>query len=254
MDRYLSVRKSTTARPESHHRLHRLIQCYRLSAPKPSSSAITKHLLNTLADESNPITHSNIYERSGKPLRPCSEIVSSRRLDTVVSATTGHQRGERRTPHRVSAKAYSEDRSRKLSLQRENETPRGVLTNVRAYIDGYLSGTTDIEMRTVIAQAGGTTLYVSSCGSVSRPKSDRSSCFRLAPGGATHIVTSRQLSGSKTHRMLSTQSRNPVYVVKPEWVTDSITARRRLKEYHYAPIKSFGTRNIVDVLKSGGSM
>lgn len=33
--------------------------------PKPSSSALTKHLLNTLKDESNPITHSNIYQRSG---------------------------------------------------------------------------------------------------------------------------------------------------------------------------------------------
>jgi len=32
---------------------------------KPSAEAITKHLLNTLGDESNPITHSNIYERSG---------------------------------------------------------------------------------------------------------------------------------------------------------------------------------------------
>lgn len=32
---------------------------------KPSAGEITRHLLNTLADESNPITHSNIYERSG---------------------------------------------------------------------------------------------------------------------------------------------------------------------------------------------
>jgi hypothetical protein len=48
---------------------------YRLLAPlkkdgtyKPSAREITKHLLNTLADESNPITHSNIYERSGAPI------------------------------------------------------------------------------------------------------------------------------------------------------------------------------------------
>lgn len=85
---------------------------------------------------------------------------ASSHLDTVVSATTGHQRGEGRTPHGASAKAYFEDRSRKLSLQRRDEPSRGVLSNVRVYIDGYLSGTTDIEMRRVIAQAGGTTLYV----------------------------------------------------------------------------------------------
>lgn len=82
------------------------------------------------------------------------------RLETIVSATTGHQRGEGRAPHGVSAKAYLEDRSRKLSLQRRDEPPIGVLSNVRVYIDGYLSGTTDIEMRRIIAQAGGATLYV----------------------------------------------------------------------------------------------
>jgi hypothetical protein len=32
---------------------------------KPSSSALTKHLLNTLSHESNPITHSDIGKRSG---------------------------------------------------------------------------------------------------------------------------------------------------------------------------------------------
>jgi len=32
---------------------------------KSSSATITKHLLNTLTAESNPITHSDIYERSG---------------------------------------------------------------------------------------------------------------------------------------------------------------------------------------------
>lgn len=85
---------------------------------------------------------------------------ASLHLDTVVSATTGHQRGAGRTPHGTSAKAYFEDRSRKLSLQRRNETPEGVLSKVRIYIDGYLSGTTDIEMKRIIAQGSGTTLYV----------------------------------------------------------------------------------------------
>lgn len=35
------------------------------SGGKPSAAALTKHLLNTLSEESNPITHSDIYERSG---------------------------------------------------------------------------------------------------------------------------------------------------------------------------------------------
>lgn len=149
MDRYVAVRKPgpypLRTKPSKH--------------PLSSSSAITKHLLSTLSDESNPITHSNIYDRSGRSRFP----VQTRRLiasDTVVSATTGHQRGERRTPHGVSAKAYFEERSRKLSRQRENATPKSVLNNVRVYIDGYVSGTTEIEMKRIITQAGGTTLYV----------------------------------------------------------------------------------------------
>lgn len=32
---------------------------------KPSTSALTKRLLSTLSDESNPITHSDIYTRTG---------------------------------------------------------------------------------------------------------------------------------------------------------------------------------------------
>ncbi|KAG9317444.1 hypothetical protein JVU11DRAFT_1644 [Chiua virens] len=236
MDRYLSVRKPTTvhsalaASPyplrtkldEDKQRWSKyllflvhfsILHAGRLSAPlvagerKPSSSKITKHLLSTLSDSSNPITHSNIYERS----------------DTIVSATTGHQRGEGRTPHGVSAKVYFGDRSSKLSLQRREKSLQGVLNNVRVYIDGYLSGTTDIEMKRIIAGAGGTTL--------------------LAPNGATHIVTSRQLSGSKTNRILTTKSRELAHIVKPEWVTDSIVAGRRLQESHYALIKSCSTRN-----------
>ncbi|KIJ20288.1 hypothetical protein PAXINDRAFT_68307, partial [Paxillus involutus ATCC 200175] len=183
---------------------------------KPSSSAITKHLLKTLSDESNPITHSNIYERS----------------DTVVSAATGHQRGER-TPAGNNRDTYFEDRSRKLALQRKEEPTLSVLSNVRVYIGGYLSGTTDIEMKRIVALAGGTTLSV--------------------PSAATHILTSQQLSGSKTHKILTTKSRNSVHVVTPEWVTDSIKAGKRLQESRYAVIKPSTTRNLVDMLKAGGS-
>ncbi|KAI9574689.1 hypothetical protein HD554DRAFT_2201659 [Boletus coccyginus] len=229
MDRYLCVRKPTavdkkialgpprTKLDEDRQRWSKYSFLSNSCNFKPSSTTITKHLLNTLSDGSNPITQSNIYERS----------------DTVVSATTGHQRGEGRTPYGVSAKAYFEHRSKKLTLQRRDESPGGVLSNVRVHIDGYLSGTTDIEMRRIIAQAGGTTV--------------------LVPSGATHIVTSRQLNGSKTHRILTKRSRNPAHVVRPEWVTDSIAAGRRLQESHYTLIGSSSTRHLVDMLKSGGS-
>ncbi|KAF8842685.1 hypothetical protein BDN67DRAFT_925686 [Paxillus ammoniavirescens] len=241
MDKYLAVRKpiastsrveevkSKPPRPtfapypprnkvdEDRRRLARLSAPLYVDGKKPSSSAITKHLLKTLSDESNPITHSNIYERS----------------DTVVSAATGHQRGEGRTPVGDNRDTYLEDRKRKLALQRKEEPTLSVLSNVRIYIGGYLSGTTDIEMKRIVALAGGTIL--------------------LVPSAATHILTSQQLSGSKTHKILTTKSKNSVHVVTPEWVTDSIKAGKRLQESRYAVIKPSTTRNLVDMLKAGGS-
>jgi len=115
--------------------------------------------MRTLSDESNPITHSNIYERSGMLERERQAVSVLHPPDTVVSAATGHQRGERRG--RGDGKQYFEDRNKKLHLQRNQEqSSSGVLRSVRVYIGGYLSGTTDIEMKRIISLAGGTTLYV----------------------------------------------------------------------------------------------
>ncbi|EGO27844.1 hypothetical protein SERLADRAFT_338535, partial [Serpula lacrymans var. lacrymans S7.9] len=103
---------------------------------KPSSSAITKQLLKTLPDESNPITNSDIYERS----------------DHVVSAATGHQRSEMRSSHR---QEYFEYRTKKLAEQKSLKADNQVLCDVRVYIDGFLQDTTDIELKRVISLAGG---------------------------------------------------------------------------------------------------
>ncbi|KAG2156191.1 hypothetical protein DEU56DRAFT_765963 [Suillus clintonianus] len=187
-------------------------------ASKPSACKITKHLLNTLADESNPITHSNIYERS----------------DHVVSAASGHQRSDRRGGgHR---RGYLDERSMKLEVQKhenardlhpvkrdETEGKRGVLSGVRVYIGGYLAGTTDIEMKRIVAGAGGITL--------------------LSPSGATHILTSQQLSGSKTHKHLVSK-RNPAHVVRPEWVFESVRAGRRLREWEFTATKPESTMDL----------
>ncbi|EPT03682.1 hypothetical protein FOMPIDRAFT_1046716 [Fomitopsis schrenkii] len=105
----------------------------------PSSSALTKHLLQTLPDESNPITHSDIYHRT----------------DHVVSAATGHQRSDGRGQVN---KGYMASRSAKLrnQLPERLEGPEGnILRGIRVYINGYLEGTTDIEMKRVVTLAGG---------------------------------------------------------------------------------------------------
>jgi len=154
---------------------------------------LTRHLLNTLADESNPITHSDARYT----------------VDRIVSLTTGHQRSDGRGQRQ----GYMRMRNEKLKDQRE-EMALGALNNTRIYINGYLRDTTDIEMKRIITEAGGRALQSAS--------------------NATHILTSQHLSGNKTHRLLATSRGRKPYVVRPEWVTDSIAAGRQLKEDQYS--------------------
>ncbi|TFK87078.1 hypothetical protein K466DRAFT_523106 [Polyporus arcularius HHB13444] len=179
---------------------------------KPSSSVLTKHLLNTLGDESNPITNSDIYHRS----------------DHISSAATGHQRSDGRGPQQPYLKA----RYRKLADQLP-ETSTQVLRNVRIYINGYLDNTTDIEMKRIVSLAGGQVMHTVS--------------------GATHILTSQQLSGTKTQKMLKAKSRHITHVVRPEWVTDSIDAGRRLSEREYSVVKDTSVTKITDLFGAGSS-
>ncbi|GLB33950.1 putative BRCT domain, a BRCA1 C-terminus domain contaning protein [Lyophyllum shimeji] len=193
-------------------KLSRFSEEIRQSDTKPSSSALTKFLLDTLGDESNPITHSDIYERS----------------DHVVSLSTGHQVNEGVRDRR----SYLEDRARKLVVQREMKASSGasqVLSNVRVWIDGYLENTTDIEIKRIVIRAGGQVLPTAS--------------------GCTHILTSQPLSGSKTHRLLTAKTRNKIHVVKPEWVFDSIEAGRRRPEREYAIVKSSSSKSLHEMLQ-----
>ena len=135
-----------------------MLGCCRYLAPvmndsgKPSTSALTKHLLNTLSDESNPITHSDIGKRSGTHLRSQAGESDSATKDVIVSCVTGHQRGEGRR-----RKSYYDHRNAKLSEQQDErkEAVTKILDGVRLYIDGYLSSTTDIEMKRIVTMAGG---------------------------------------------------------------------------------------------------
>lgn len=110
------------------------------------------------------------------------------KIDHVASTATGHQRSEGRNAG--SSAEYLARRKEKLEgqlavVRREVEEPSSVpregkaeagdedggsqeegivnpnvLRNVRAYIDGFLENTTDIEMKRIITQAGGEVLYV----------------------------------------------------------------------------------------------
>ncbi|KAI0251295.1 hypothetical protein BJV78DRAFT_1275395 [Lactifluus subvellereus] len=98
---------------------------------KSCAKTLTRHLLNTLSDESNPITHSDIGLRSGQ------------------------------SDGRAHRQAYVRMRSQKLKDQREEVVMR-VLNDTRIYINGYLQDTTDIEMKRIITEAGGRVMHSAS--------------------------------------------------------------------------------------------
>jgi len=93
-------------------------------------------------------------------------------IEYITSMCTGHQRSEGRRHHE---KEYLEDRKKKLGdqqFQNVRSTERGVierlggsqaqiLDRVRVYIDGYLDNMTDIEMKRIVASAGGRIMLVS---------------------------------------------------------------------------------------------
>jgi len=228
MEAYFSVTKSAASFSSKNDNLtkreERRYQPYTLnrsaatdaSKSKPeqiSAAAVNKFLLSTLSDQDNPITKSDISESS----------------IYVFSTATGHQVSEGRTDRRL----YLEDRARKITAQSseaaEQEQPP-ILVNVRCYINGFLAGTTDLEMKRLIISAGGKVLPTAN--------------------NATHILTSQHLSGSKTDHILKSKSRSRVpHVVKPEWVTDSIAAGKRRPEREYSVIKNSTTKSLFDMLQ-----
>jgi hypothetical protein len=118
-----------------------------------SQSAATKYLLKTLGHRSNPITHSDMRQRSGTSaqMRIGEFLLLNDIAELLVSCSTGHQvaqdggRGRRE---------YLEFRNKKIRDQMQDSNS-GVLKGTRIYIKGYLDNTTDIEMKRMITSAGG---------------------------------------------------------------------------------------------------
>jgi hypothetical protein len=61
---------------------------------------------------------------------------------------------------------------------------------------------------------------------------------RNTASGATHILTSQQLSGSKTEKFLTARSKVKSHVVRPEWLFDSVKAGTKKNEWNYSVIKN----------------
>lgn len=119
----------------------------------------------------------------------------------------------------------------------------GVLEGIKIYVGGYMAGTTDIEMKRIVTMAGGKIMWVvRPCRIAVMCKQFR---CRHTAAGATHILTSQGLSGSKTHKYLRTG--NKTHVVTPEWVFDSIAAGKRKKEWDYTVIKDSTTYGLEEL-------
>lgn len=170
-------------------------------------------------------------------------------IDYISSTSTGHEVSDgHRTQDR---REYLKERAVKLADQLDKpeatSSESKVLRNTRIHINGFLDDTTDIEMKRIVTLAGGEIVYVSYL-SLSFGIPSNQICSRT-PSNATHILTSQQLSGSKTHKLLTKKSRNLVHVVKPEWVTDSIAAGRRRPERNYSVLKTSSTTNMLNMLQ-----
>lgn len=111
----------------------------------PCSSDITDRLLRTLSDPMNPITHSNIADRT----------------DHYVAFSTGHQVAG----GRINQGSYMASREDKLRVQHDeisksrHEGNDNILKGTRIYVNGYLESTTDLEVKRTVIQLGGQLVY-----------------------------------------------------------------------------------------------
>lgn len=217
-------------------------------------------ILNNLSDPGNPLTHSDIYSRTGetfssimtqgKPLSICIIV-----KDHVVSASSGHQVSDGKA--RGKTKEYLNSRSQKIKAQiQDSKSASGVpqvMKHVNAYINGFMEGTTDIEMKRIISEAGGTISYAHPW--VSYLSVTDTFCRMSQTANTTHIITSMKLSGSKTQKLLNKKQGSTVSVVKPSWVFDSIDAGKRQAERRYSILSSSNeaTNNLANMFSAGGS-
>jgi hypothetical protein len=57
----------------------------------------------------------------------------------------------------------------------------------------------------------------------------------------------------ETNKYLKSKSRDRVWIVKPEWVFDSIAAGKKLKEWDYQVVKDHTTGTIESMFKKASS-
>lgn len=85
----------------------------------------------------------------------CSPCRSNYFTDKVLSTTTGHQVAE----DTMSRRRYFKERTAALHVQQKPSQPSapatGIFRNTRIYINGYLEGTTDIEIKRLVIEGGG---------------------------------------------------------------------------------------------------
>ncbi|KAH9440542.1 hypothetical protein Pst134EB_031151 [Puccinia striiformis f. sp. tritici] len=161
-----------------------------------SATSRSNRLIDTtLADPSNPVTHSDSY----------------RRAQHVVSAATGHQQSNGRGAS--SSSNYNTNRLSKLRAQAK-PAESNILRKVVIYINGYTG--TEITNQALIG-------VIQSAGGETRP---------VLSATCTHIVTAMPLSAKKAQHEIERKKAGP-RIVQPQWVLDSVRLGKRQPEWKY---------------------
>lgn len=106
---------------------------------------------------------------------------------------------------------------------------RNIFKGVRAYFTGHSGGISDLHLKSLVQLEGGEVSWT------------------FSKTGCTHIIC-QNLSRGKAHAMLHGGGK-AVTVVTPEWVTDSISQGRRLREGDYLAVKD-GSNGRIDQMFS----
>ncbi|GAA97265.1 uncharacterized protein L969DRAFT_84299 [Mixia osmundae IAM 14324] len=172
-------------------------------------------VLKTLGKVNNPVTHSDVYSRTIH----------------IVSCTTGHQM--QNGPGGGSVPGWNKARAIKIK-QQADERINDIFARVSVYFNGYTGeDLSNQQLKRLLEQGGGRW------------------SFAFGKRHITHVVTATGLSGSKADKELNAR-KSSTYIVRPEWIVDSVAAGRRLPESMFGVLERDSQAKINTVFESRG--
>ncbi|GHJ87007.1 hypothetical protein NliqN6_3409 [Naganishia liquefaciens] len=214
-------------------------------------SVVTRHLLRTLDSPDNPITHSDIYDRTAHVVTCATDVrqdiqragakfyISEKEYFASRQEKLKRQfrQGEKDDAHPVvqqdgcgggsigaAGQASAVISHGRLQSDGMLSTPKQIFSGLKIYVNGYTGPKiTDLELKRLISVHGGEISLI-----------DTSS--------VTHILVDKSLSSSKADKFLKSRNSGkgvrPKQVVHVDWVLDSSACERKLAERGYEVMKA----------------